>query len=262
MLSLEQFEKAVIREVVIALKVAASPKGDAHTDRAYQGLVMNEPHGRRIYYFSDGTEMLTEGGEVFFLPKGSTYKVNPVGETLSDSGCYAINFDADISLPPFTVKPRNPESLEKLFSRAARSWKNGDATAHPIAMASLYNIMAELVKESERAYVPKEKERLISPAIEIIKSDFTASDLTVSTLAAACGISQVYFRKLFRDIYGVSPKEYIVAKRINYAATLLASGEFSVSRVAELCGYAEPCHFSREFSRLKGVSPSEYLGRR
>ena len=60
-------------------------------------------------------------------------------------------------------------------------------------------------------------------------------------------------------LFGVSPKEYITQKRIEYAKILLSSGDFLVSEVGILCGYAEPCHFSREFSRRVGMIPSRYF---
>jgi AraC-like DNA-binding protein len=258
MLNVEEFENTVIERVAMAVYVNPSSKSDAHTDRTYQGLVINEPRGRRIYYFSDGRQMMTEGSEVFFLPRGSTYRVTPIGPIYPDSGCYAINFSADISHEPFTMKPRNPEQLTKLFASAAKLWKISDKSAHLTAMGNLYNIILTLCKDAKKAYSPKSKEKIIMPAMEKIITDFNDPSLTVEKLAELCGVSEVYLRKLFRDIHGVSPKEYLVQRRISYAEKLLAAGDFSVGKVAEMCGYGEPCHFSREFFRLVGTSPSKY----
>ena len=131
-----------------------------------------------------------------------------------------------------------------------------DKTANNVAKRAIYDIILGLEKERSMAYMPTEKERIIQPGIERMMSGYTEQGITVSELAGLCGISEVYFRRLFLAKYGVSPKEYIINLRINYAKQLLKSGEFSVSRVAELCGYPEPCHFSREFSRIVGASPS------
>ncbi|MBE6591666.1 MAG: helix-turn-helix transcriptional regulator, partial [Ruminococcaceae bacterium] len=75
---------------------------------------------------------------------------------------------------------------------------------------------------------------------------------------ALCGVSEVYFRKLFLNSFGVSPKEYMIQKRMDYAKNLLKSGDFSISEIATLCGYTESCHFSREFSKREGISPNQY----
>ena len=93
----------------------------------------------------------------------------------------------------------------------------------------------------------------------MINKDFLNSDLSVETLAHLCGISAVYLRKIFLTVYGTSPKEYIIRKRMDYACRLLSSGQFEVQSVAEICGYSEPCHFSREFKRRMGVAPKDYV---
>ena len=78
MFDYEPFSDMIVSKAALALYVEPSINPDEHINRTYQGLIMNEPNGKRIYYFSDGREMRTEGGEVFFLPKGSTYRVVPV----------------------------------------------------------------------------------------------------------------------------------------------------------------------------------------
>ncbi len=258
MFDFEAFSDLIIEKVALALYVEPSMKPDEHINRTYQGIIMNEPHGKRIYYFSDGREMLTEGGEVFYLPKGSTYKVVPLHNMEKDSGCYAINFDADICSEPFTAKTKNTDYFLNIFDKAARLWQAMDKTASNLARRTVYDVVLGLEKERRKAYMPTEREKIIQPGIEKMMSSYTEQGITVGTLAALCGVSEVYFRRLFLAKYGVSPKEYLINLRIRYAKQLLSSGEFSVSRVAELCGYPEPCHFSREFSRIVGVAPSEY----
>ena len=100
---------------------------------------------------------------------------------------------------------------------------------------------------------------MIRAAVEEIERSLTDKELSVARLSELCGMSEVYFRRLFLSFFGVSPKEYIIQKRIDYAKSLLRSGNFSVSKAAELCGYSEPCHFSREFAKRVGIPPSKYL---
>ena len=53
-------------------------------------------------------------------------------------------------------------------------------------------------------------------------------------------------------------KGYLIRTRIEYAKSLLSLGSFSVAEVAAMSGYSDLSHFSREFSRRVGVSPSQY----
>ena len=113
-------------------------------------------------------------------------------------------------------------------------------------------------KEQAREYLPSDRQERILPAVERMERSFADRDVTVESLSEMCGMSEVYFRKIFFCKFGMSPKEYLIQKRMEYAKQLLTSGQFEVSDVAELCGYSEPCHFSREFKKRVGVSPKEY----
>ena len=85
--------------------------------------------------------------------------------------------------------------------------------------------------------------------------------VSVAALAELTFVSESYFRRLFRQVYGLSPCRYIRTMRIEMATALLESGECTVSEAAERVGFSDEKYFSREFRHLKGVSPSAYLRR-
>ena len=250
----EEWSRAIITHVALAMHVEGGAGKSTHVDRPFQGLVINEEGAIKEYVFSDGRVMRTEGGELFYLPKGSSYYVRDI----VIGGCYAVNFEADIGGDPFSVDPMDGGALQKLFREAAAEWKTGDSSAHASTMKALYAAIG-LLQKKKHTYQPNARYEMIREAVETVERELTDRSLSVERLAMLCGMSEVYFRKLFISFFGVSPKEYIIQKRIEYAKSLLRSGDFSVCEVAELCGYSEPCHFSREFSRRTGVPPSRYF---
>ncbi len=250
----EQWKTIIITGISVAVYVAPNTGKHIHKNRPYHGLVLNDSSSVKDYIFDDGRIMRTDKNSLFYLPKGASYHV----EQLHIGGCYAINFDAVLEDAPFCVPFRNTESLIHNFKAACDGWKNKSEHAILLAMRTLYDGIYQMQKAQKKQYVPKAQFSLIAPAVEKIESVFTQNDLNVSDLAALCGISEVYFRRLFLNTFGISPKEYIIQKRIEYAKTLLSSGDFLVSEVGLLCGYAEPCHFSREFFKRVGVTPIQY----
>ena len=108
---LENWENAVVSHIGGALYVPVGYGKAVHTDRINHGFVLNEEGSIKDYVFSDGRVMRTEGQALFYLPKGSSYHV----DTFAHTGCYAINFEANISGDPFSIIPRNAEPLFKLF---------------------------------------------------------------------------------------------------------------------------------------------------
>ena len=250
----EKWNSVTIEEICFAMRVIPHTGGRTHKKRPYQGFVLNDAESVRIYYFDDGRVLRTEGNSLFYLPKGTSYRV----DALRDGICYAINFQARIEDDPFCVTLRNVDPLLRNFKAAADAWQSNDSAKHAVAMRAVYDAICRGQKEQQRSYVPGTQVSLISPALEKIDQSFNDPGLSVSELALLCGISEVYLRRLFLGAVGASPKEYIIQKRIEYAKSLLRAGGFSVTEVATLCGYSEPCHFSREFSKRIGVSPRDY----
>lgn len=251
----KEWAYAVITAISAAVYVPPNYSGKhIHKDRPYHGLVLNDADSVNDYVFDDGRVMRTDGNSLFYLPKCSSYHV----EQLHSGGCYAINFDAEIDDEPFCVTLKNGEPLKKSFKLACNEWRSHGSALQAAAMRALYDAIYLMNKESEQSYMQSTRQNLIAPAVEVIERDFTNQDLTVASLASLCGMSEVYFRKIFIHRFGISPKEYMIRKRMEYAKQLLILGELEVSKIAELCGYSEPCHFSREFKKRFGVSPKYY----
>ena len=157
------------------------------------------------------------------------------------------------------AKAEKASSKSRFFvASAIDAFRKANNHSNLTIIKSLYEIILLLKKEYGKNYIPSEKILLIKPALDIMNSNFFKNDLTVEKLSEHCGISVAYFRRIFTEKYGISPKEYIINRRIDYAKKLLLSEQFSVSEIAEMCGYAEPCHFSREFSKRTGISPNKY----
>lgn len=250
----KEWESVLIKNVGAAVYVPFGAGRSVHDDRPFHGFVFNEDGGDKDYIFSDGRVMHTESGCLFYLPKGSSYYVRAT----RGGGCYAINFEADISDKPFCIHIKDKESLQKSFKRAADRWKEQSPLWRAAAMGTIYEAIYRGRREGESQYISTDIASSIEAAVEKMERNFTDNLLTVSELSKQCGVSEVYFRKIFAARFGVSPKEYLVRKRIEYAKQLLSSGQFAVNEVALMCGYSEPCHFSREFSRRVGMPPSRY----
>lgn len=249
-----QWNEITVTQIALVVYVAQGTGKTVHTNRQHHGFVLNDENAEKDYFFSDGTVLHTKGGDLFYLPKGSSYRV----KSILEGGCYAVNFDAEIEDQPFRFRIRNQEPLLKCMKSAEKAWKTQSPSARVLAMRAVYEALHQLQVEHQRSYVPNGQFRLIDPAVEKLHAEFTHNEISVCELAALCNVSEAYFRRLFLEKFGISPKEHIIHLRIGYAKQLLESKQFSVSEVAALCGYAEPCHFSREFTKRVGISPSEY----
>ncbi len=84
---------------------------------------------------------------------------------------------------------------------------------------------------------------------------------TVVAMSKEAGLSEAYLRKLFKRHMGLSLGRYLTEMRQNKARSLLGASDESVSKIAELCGYASIYAFSRSFHSFNDCTPSGYRAR-
>ena len=98
----------------------------------------------------------------------------------------------------------------------------------------------------------------IQASVSYMERHYQDPTLTVGEIAKQSFMSEVYFRKLFREEFGVSPQKYIIDLRIQNAVGLISAGYYSLTEVAYLSGYPDYKYFSAEFKKKMGISPSKY----
>lgn len=82
--------------------------------------------------------------------------------------------------------------------------------------------------------------------------------LLPSEVAVQCGINVRYMSRLFKRYANITPHEYIMRLKLNKAANLLLISSMPVSDIAEMIGFVDPYHFSRNFKKFHGLSPRYY----
>ena len=127
-------------------------------------------------------------------------------------------------------------------------------------LRDLYGIISFLLKSAEPTYIHSSKRKKIMPAIEYIAQNYNKR-MYNDELASVTGLSTVYFRKLFKDVMGISPINYIQSVKIGKAKKMLNSDYSSITDIAYSLGYNNVYEFSRDFKKYTGISPSKYVKR-
>ena len=97
----------------------------------------------------------------------------------------------------------------------------------------------------------------IQEAVTYIKQNYQRP-LTVEEIAGVCKLNRSYFSKLFKEVIGCTPQEFLIALRLNEAAELMKSSNTSIGEIAVRCGYPNQLHFSQAFKKRYGVPPREW----
>lgn len=161
------------------------------------------------------------------------------------------------------------------FKEAAEIYDGDGSIAHAAAQAEKYfgkaendlilTALGDLIVAYAAAFSKSEN---ISPAVAAVKAEILnhVSDVTYSLEDGLkkLPLNYDYLRKLFKKEIGLTPHEFLLRERMELARGLILGrianqySPYSVSQIAEACGYSEPLYFSRVFKKYFDVAPSEY----
>ena len=86
-------------------------------------------------------------------------------------------------------------------------------------------------------------------------------DISAKDVAGILGYSDVYFSKVFKQLFDDNFINYLTKIRIDRAKVLLKDISFNIKEVGKSVGYADSNYFTKVFKRSIGMSPSEYRNR-
>ena len=210
--------------------------------------------GKSTVYFN-GEVLKTTPGTLRFLPNGEVKEY--IVEREENGECIDIQFYTDRPISPvaFVLDMQNNVKVSALFKQIFSVWVAKNDGYYFECISLLYKILSEMQKND---YIPEKQYLIIKPAVDHIFENFHKTDISVEKLAELCNVSYSYFKRLFIKKYRVSPKQYIIRLKLNFACDLIRQGDISFTRIAEQCGFSDIYFFSRQFKAYTGITPTEY----
>lgn len=102
----------------------------------------------------------------------------------------------------------------------------------------------------------RDRRRAVETALWIDAHSHRPIDL--DDAAAQAGISPFHFLRLFSDVLGVTPHQYLVRSRLRHAARRLADDDSPITDIAYDVGFGDLSNFVRTFHRAAGASPLRF----
>lgn len=134
---------------------------------------------------------------------------------------------------------------------------------YPIAIRAYLNLMLmELIRQHDyrSGYFPDRQRNLPNIlAVYNYIDEHMDEKLTLSTLASVTGLSPNYLSHIFKQLNGVSLWEYITAKRVEKASSLILfpSTHMTMLEIALECGFNNTVSFNKAFKKQMGFTPSD-----
>jgi AraC-like DNA-binding protein len=102
----------------------------------------------------------------------------------------------------------------------------------------------------------RDRRRAVESALWIDANSHKA--ITLDDAAEQAGISPFHFLRLFSDVLGVTPHQYLVRSRLRHAARRLADDDSAITDIAYDVGFGDLSNFVRTFHRAAGASPMRF----
>ena len=136
----------------------------------------------------------------------------------------------------------------KAFDYLLKPWKEE-------RLCELINTAIENVRSMQKtdSIVHSQKDVIKDYIDRNYKKDISAKDV-----AGILGYSDVYFSKVFKQLFDDNFINYLTKIRIDRAKVLLKDISFNIKEVGKSVGYADSNYFTKVFKRSIGISPSEY----
>jgi AraC-like DNA-binding protein len=123
----------------------------------------------------------------------------------------------------------------------------------------LANRFVEVVSDQPRKPGPdaaRDRRRAVETALWI--DAHSHRQINLDDAAREAGISPFHFLRLFSNVLGVTPHQYLLRARLRHAARRLTDDDGPITDLAYDVGFADLSNFVRTFRRAAGVSPLKF----
>ncbi len=211
-------------------------------------------HDGHVTYMDDVRHMRLLPGTLYLLPAYTVYEVVHKPDAPLECLWFHFTLNRVLPLPLLAFKP-DPGDVPHHLLHTLEAMMREDAPRQLVTDA--LGILLQYLCGDSLLDVPGD-ERL-EPILWHIRAHF-AEPLPNERLAALAGFNTRYFIRLFRQIYGKTPQEYLADYRCFQAESHLLQG-LQVKEIARMTGFADAKAFSRFFRKKRGISPTDYKQR-
>lgn len=222
----------------------------------------------------DGTAFELAAGDSAFIPGGLVHGGTPhnciyecivfdLERFLQGSAVYQKRYSAELGSGE-TIRTRFPADSKagRIVDRLFEAMEKEQPGYEFVTAGLLWQFFGTVLQE--RLYRPAHKKgpesnraARIKCVLDRIRKDY-ASPLTLAELASEAGLAPQYFCRVFRQITGRTPIDYLNYYRIECAAELLGTTDGSITEIALRCGFNDLSYFIRTFRHYKGVSAGQF----
>lgn len=205
---------------------------------------------------SDHTDLHVKSGDILYIPRNAQYQQSTTAETVI--AVHFINNSSKNETQLEVLTLEDAAYVTDLFTQLYDVWKEKKQGHQYLCVSLFYKLLHFLHCQQVAQFTNRTMgEDKLDVALDFIHKNYRKESISISHLAKLCAVSETYFRKLFKKQHNVSPQQYIMNLKLEFAFHLLGSNLYTVSEVSQKSGFQDPKYFSRIFKQYYGYTPHE-----
>ena len=223
-------------------------------------LSVTEENGSSVYQIGPRSGFLIDPGRINVYCADQKFPWEYVWVEFDGLRARELMEEAGLSNDHPVFHPVSDTAADKLRDEMLRLTQYPDKSRPLGIIGQLYLIMDALIQGSsnkKRLQGGKLSRFYAQEALSFIEQNYTLP-ITVEDMANRCNLNRSYFGKVFKDMIGQSPQDFLIRYRMSKATSLLTSTSLSIGDISVQVGYPNQLHFSRAFRNIYGMSPRQY----
>lgn len=246
----------------------------AHYDADWKSVMHTHPFTELFYVVSGEGNVIIEQ-EKFIVKADDFMIINPdVSHTEYGDGIHQLEyivlgiegiqflFDEDTAFRPYGLYNfcSCKNEIQYFLNHMLRELHNKNPYYKPFCHNMLECLIIFLMRQIKDVLSFESPKKAVRECrfIEQYLDKHFAEDITLQTLSDMTHLNKYYLVHIFREYKEISPINYLIQRRIQEAANLLETSDYSMSKIAHAVGFASQSYFSRVFRKEMGCSPNEY----
>lgn len=250
-------------------QILACSVGISYPDKKYEIKRKNSAH-YSIEYVYEGSGVIHHNNKMyrvqagdFFILHPNTYhhyytdKNNPWKKIFMTINGDPAFFDSLLQLYKineiiYFPQTRSAFELEDIFNLIKDN--NNDNIDHRIELLLMKLVTSLYDCSISSKYGAYDK---ITIAKNFIERRLTTK-ITVDEVSKYVNLDRSYLTRQFKKTFGLSPKEYILIAKIEYALNLLITSNITIDVISQKLSFTDKSYFSRKFKDYTGFTPGEF----